>query len=194
MPYRKKILKKSKSVISDNIKAYLLTGERAPGDAETFMLQRGGSQLKAIWKAVNRELLNDWIKQNPCSRPWAWWEWDAPRAEPRQRLGGTGTPDYEVLAYVPHFDHGIPTGWITKFDEAYYNGRALDIHGNPIGTEHKEGDFSGVAIDPTDPPTFESEAAYLQRHGLLTPAEARHLEKYPELLNPERIEPESLDD
>jgi len=183
MPRRKKILKKAKSVISENIKKYLLTGERAPGDAETFVLQRGGSQLKAIWKAVNRELLNDWIKQNPCSRPWAWWAHDAPRwindpfegcyyhgtiAEPRQRLGGTGTPSHEVLAIKPSFTKGIPESWIDK-------------------TFKKIG-FKGKAIDPNDPPVFESEAAYLKRHGLLTMSEQRHLEKNLALLEPETLQ------
>jgi hypothetical protein len=37
--------------------------------------------------------------------------------------------------------------------------------------------FSGVAIDPNDPPTFESQAAYLKRHGLLLAGEERRLKK-----------------
>lgn len=35
----------------------------------------------------------------------------------------------------------------------------------------------------------ESQAAYLQRTGLLTAEELRHLAKYPELLEPEEIRP-----
>jgi len=38
-------------------------------------------------------------------------------------------------------------------------------------------DFTGVAIDPNDPPTFESQAAYLKRHGLLLAGEERRLRK-----------------
>ena len=45
-------------------------------------------------------------------------------------------------------------------------------HGNRIekwkGGFYKEGDFKGVAIDPDDPPVFESQAAYLDRHKLLS--------------------------
>jgi hypothetical protein len=36
-------------------------------------------------------------------------------------------------------------------------------------------DFAGVAIDENDSPRYESQAAYLERHGLLTPAERRRL-------------------
>ena len=108
-------------------------------------------------------------------------------AEPRQRLGGTGTPDFEALNYVPSFDKGVPTGFVSQWDAEYYNGRAKDIHGNPIGTKYKEGHFKGKAIDPDDPPRYESEAAYLQRLGLLTPAEEKYLQKHPELLEPETV-------
>ncbi|HAR38567.1 MAG TPA: hypothetical protein DCS09_08385, partial [Porphyromonadaceae bacterium] len=54
----------------------------------------------------------------------------------------------------------------------------------PIGN-NKEGDFAGLAIDPADPPKYESQAAYLRRHGLLTREERAHLGKHPELLEPE---------
>jgi hypothetical protein len=47
--------------------------------------------------------------------------------------------------------------------------------------------FKGLPIDPQDPPRFESEAAYLRRWGLLTPAEEKHLARHPELLQPEVI-------
>jgi hypothetical protein len=44
-----------------------------------------------------------------------------------------------------------------------------------------------VAIDPNDPPVFESEATYLDRHGLLSAEEKKHLAKHPELLEPEVV-------
>ena len=154
-----------------------------------------------IWEEIRGKVMADWINEHPASRPWAWWRFDAPRwkdpfedcychgtfAEPRQRLGGTGTPDFEALNYVPSFDKGVPTGFVSQWDEEYYNGRAKDIHGNPIGTKYKEGHFKGKAIDPDDPPRYESEAAYLQRLGLLTPAEEKYLQKHPELLEPETV-------
>lgn len=46
--------------------------------------------------------------------------------------------------------------------------------------------WQGVA--PGDPPLFESQAAYLQRHGLLNEAEKRWLAQHPGALEPEKIE------
>lgn len=155
-------------------------------------------EIMAIWTNYREEIISDWILKQPCSRPWAWWAYDAPRwvndpfkgwwlhgtlPEPRQRLGGIGIAGFEVLNLTPNFDKGIPKRWITKFEENYYNGRKKDIHGKPIGT-----DFKGKAIDPNDPPFFESEAAYLDRHGVLTETEEKYLVKHSKLLEPERIE------
>jgi hypothetical protein len=33
------------------------------------------------WAEVRDELLPRWIREHPCTRPWAWWEQEAP--EPR---------------------------------------------------------------------------------------------------------------
>ena len=38
------------------------------------------------------------------------------------------------------------------------------------------------------PPVYESEAAYLDRQGLLTPAEKKYLKEHPESLEPEKVE------
>jgi hypothetical protein len=144
---------------------------------------------------------------HPGARPRCWWDYSAPRQpsgswpgwwldgklpEPRLRLGGVGTPVHEVLAYVPGFEYGLPVLWVERWMAEYYNGRARDVHGKPIGTSHKPGDFKGVPIDPDDPPVFESQAAYLERHGLLLPGERRRLRKVD--LEPERVLPEPVDD
>jgi hypothetical protein len=76
-----------------------------------------------------------------------------------------------VLSYWPNFTKGVPSDWVTSWQVEYYNGRAKDVHGQPIGTEYRPGDFTGVAIDPDDPPRFETELEYLRRHGLLLPGE-----------------------
>jgi len=213
---RKRRTRKFIPVVSDEVIKYLKCGECERGDFEIFLLTgpNGRKELREIWESVKDEIMNTWIIEYSCTRPWAWWEYDAPRwerkfnayfdgtkPEPRQRIGGTGTPNYEVLNYVPYFDKGIPENWVSEFDEEYYNGRRKDIHGNPIGTarrdgtKRKEGDFEGKAIDPDDPPVFESETAYLDRHGLLTPAEKKYLALHPELLAPEKVifDDENLD-
>ncbi len=163
--------------------------------------------FKALW-ADNRDEVLKWYREHkPCTRPGPWWKRDAPQElvagydeeyqqlwpesyqlhglqGHRLRIGGTGTPSFEVLNRAPDFHLGIPTGWITQWDADYYNGRSVDIHGNKTGN-YTEGDFSGVAIDPDDPPLFESQAAYLQRHGLLEKTEVAYLRKHQELLEPE---------
>jgi hypothetical protein len=58
----------------------------------------------------------------------------------------------------------------------YYTGTARDIHGSLINPK-PSGTFEGVAIDPGDPPVFESQASYLERHGLFLPGERKRLKK-----------------
>lgn len=41
-------------------------------------------KARRVWAVVGREFVANWIADKPGSRPWAWWEFDAP--EPRQRL------------------------------------------------------------------------------------------------------------
>jgi hypothetical protein len=138
---------------------------------------KGEEFLKQLWQDHGESIVEEHVTQWPGTRPARWWQYDAPRSprgtypgcfydgklpEPRERLGGVGTPNYEALCYVPSFSFGIPDGWIDQSDVAYYG---------------KSGTFKGVAIDPDDPPLFESEATYLKRHGLLLPGEAKRLTK-----------------
>lgn len=200
MPRKKETARKK--FIPENILEFLRTGEQAEDDhdIDVFLLRGNRERVKSIWQEVRGEILREWVQMYPCTRPWAWWEIDAPRwtrkfgayfdgtlPEPRQRLGGIGTPDFEVLRYVPYFTEGIPSGWVHEQEVEYYNGRARDVNGNLIPTKYKEGDFKGVAIDPRDPPKYESVASYLECRGLLTPAEVKYLAAHPELREPELV-------
>jgi hypothetical protein len=157
-------------------------------------------QKREAWDALRDEILEAWVQEYPGTRPSHWWRYDAPRMpigtwpgcywdgklpEPRLRLGGVGTPAHEVLAFVPAFPFGVPDRWVDAWMVDYYNGRAVDVHGSPIGTQYHEDHFSGVAIDPDDPPTLESQAAYLERHGMFLPGE-------PKRLTDDDFEPESV--
>jgi hypothetical protein len=136
-----------------------------------FMSSEEQDQIMA---QIAEPILAEWIRQRPGRRPQFWWNSKAPE-KCRRRLAGIGDPAHEYLAYTENYEHGIPTIFLSKWDEDYYNGRARDIHGKLILSDFKEGDFAGHGVDPNDPPVYESEAAYLDRHGLLTPGEKRRL-------------------
>jgi hypothetical protein len=134
-----------------------------------------------IFLACKDGILDEWIRQRPGTRPNFWWLEFAPEKS-RRRIGGIGDPIHEHLHAVGQvYEHGVPSFFVTSFDVAYYNGRARDVDGNIIknlaGPQYKDGDFKGKAIDPNDPPVYESEAAYLKRHALLTDFEKQRLRK-----------------
>jgi hypothetical protein len=170
---------------------WLLDGEN-PDDLLYWLFD--DTRGKLLWEAHRQWALKEFCRHNPGRRPWPWWKFEAP--EPRRRLGGIGTPCHECLAVTPWYQYGLPTSFVSKFEALYYRGQAVTIHGEPIpytnprtGCPAEPGDFEGVPIDATDPPRFESEAAYLQRHGLLLPGEEQRLtaEDYaPDLIEPEK--------
>ena len=85
-----------------------------------------------LWGAYLDSVLPGWMATYPGTRPANWWLFEAP--EPcRRRLGGSGTPCHEVLAYAPEFDLGLPAYWVSDWERRYYTRQAKDINGNPIG-------------------------------------------------------------
>ncbi len=135
------------------------------------------TSARALWTANRDALMELWLADNPGRRPSAWWKYDAPRQPigtfpgcyydarhpvERQRLGGKGSPKHEFLAHVPYFPFGIPWLWITAADVEFWPDLPSD------GAE---------AYDPADPPLYEAEASYLERHGLFLPGERQRLAK-----------------
>jgi hypothetical protein len=121
------------------------------------------------WSPAEEEVLEEWIETRPGTRPLCWWRWSAPRqpvgtypglyfdgqlCQPRLRLGGTGTLSSDVIAMVPRFERGLPLDWL--------HDRYCEHH-------------ACAPFDPEDPPIFESEAAYLDRLGLLLPGEKQRI-------------------
>ena len=150
MPKKREIARKSKTVISENLRNYLLKGERVR-DVEVFRLSGNPRQFRAVWDAVGKEILRDWIKTKPCTRPYAFW---LLAAEKRLKIGGFG--DWWGMGMVIDAE-GLPKYWQQNWSKR-------------------------------NPPCFESQAAYLDRLGLLTPTEKTYLKKHHELLEPEGIE------
>jgi hypothetical protein len=165
------------------VRAFL---ERGEWSSDLPFALHGAGRQRELWRLCRDAVLPAWIAERPGTRPWAWWRFDAPEPA-RRRLGGTGTPAHEVLAVEPESAFGLPTRWITRWMVEYCAGRAVNVSGNPIGQQYRGCPFPGVAIDPADPPRFESEAAYLNSRNLLTAAERAVLTNAdfePELVTP----------
>jgi hypothetical protein len=174
------------TTIGDSDADRWLRGEEVGG----FFEFRPEAELEALWRERCDDIVAEYVDDYPGQRPQRWWEYSAPRSprgtykgcaydgelpEPRKRLGGIGTPAYEVLNYMPSFQFGLPTIWISPTDVDYYNREGLFKHVAP--NPNSAGPFTGVAIDSNDPPIFESEASYLDRHGLFLPGEKKRLKK-----------------
>jgi hypothetical protein len=169
MPVRKRIDKR-RAELTDEGEAWLHGDDKAAG----FVKYAPDHELAALWAAHSERIVAEHVTDHPGSRPTRWWRYQAP--EPRKRLGGTGTPAHDVLAYKPIYRDGLPAIWVTPWQVKYYGGTAVDIHGAPIGSLVPT-DFKGVAIDPENPPIFESVPAFLKRHKLFLPGEERRLRK-----------------
>lgn len=90
--------------------------------------------------------LAEYIERHPGFRPLHWWKSIAPA--PRRRLGGLGTPLMECWpAYPKSLMYGIPECWCHA------------------------GDTFATPVSSAQPPLYESEAAFLDRHDLWLPGE-----------------------
>ena len=127
-----------------------------------------------LWITHRAELLRAWIEDRPGTRPQMWWHHDAPRQplgrfpgwwcdgkveQPRLRLGGIGTAALDAFDAQPKYHLGIPTEWCGPEELEWC----------------AEEGIRAVAIDPTDPPRYESQGAYLKRHGLFLRGEEKRL-------------------
>lgn len=122
-------------------------------------------RCKELWQSCSDEILEEYTAEFPGSRPSFWWLFSAPRCaddverfEPRLRLNPDGTPHKDQYP-GDYKEHGRP-----------------DI----------DRDEYGIAIESAGPFIYESEASYLDRHGLLSKDEKYWLE-------PEDYEPETVD-
>ena len=122
----------------------------------------------ALWKEYGQAVVQAWAERRPGSRPR--WFWLFPEPRYRERLGGTGFPKSDFLAHLPTFSYGIPADWITSEDVETW--------------PH----LAGRQIGATDPPIFESQAAFLKRLNLLLPGEEEKIKR--RHWQPERIEEE----
>jgi hypothetical protein len=137
--------------LPDDVDPFLSLNLRFPIAGEPVW---NSQSLEAIWRDYGAEVITEWIADKPGTRPALWWRYIAP--EPRQRIGGTGTPSHEALANAPILAYGVPLSWIS----------AEDVRLLKLRCE---------ALDDADPPTFESQASFLARYKLFLPGERRRL-------------------
>ncbi len=130
---------------------------------------------RSLWGEYANTILEEWVPQRPGTRPSCWWRFSAPRQPAgnfpdcswdgklplvRQRIGGIGTPRHEVLPYRPSYWCGVPAQWMSMHVRELFM---------------RPGDYAGALIDRANPPMFEAQASFLDRHGLLPPDERRRL-------------------
>lgn len=109
--------------------------------------------VRQAWDALGDELLAAWLAAYPCSRPFAWWTVGGHVREFR------GTPREMAAAYKAA-PFQLQWRWGRRY-MGHEGGRLLEFY--PLAS-------------------FESQASYLERMGLLTAAERAHLAEHPELL------------
>ena len=130
-----------------------------------------GLSARELVEQHGDRFLAEFIAEHPGQRPAWWWHFNvADNGEPllRQRIGGVGESSGEWVSY------GVPRDWITLADKT----EDRTWPGKPLA--------SGMAVDPNNPPLFESEATFLDRHDMLVKGERARLK-------PEDFEPEAID-
>jgi hypothetical protein len=165
MPRVRRIAKRKRE-INPMVLAYLAAGagQKLETDEDShfeILLLRGPNRgtLRALWQEFGAGILAEWIAKHPGTRPARWWEFDAPRQAPGRYPGfwfdgQLPEPRLQVggIGQAP-WDAGL----------AYY---PEFVCGLPTFWE---------TYDQENPPLFETQASYLQRHGFLAPAERRKL-------------------
>jgi hypothetical protein len=110
------------------------------------------AQLADWWRQVADKIVVSHVEAFPGTRPFGWWQWDAP--ERRRRLGGIGDAAHDVLAVARAYAFGVPAAFLSSRLAAQMSER-----------------FRGVPLDPADPPRYEAQATFLDRHGLFVEGE-----------------------
>ena len=172
--------------VSETVR-YFFTGEGEPDKVdrvELFMLRGSTEKVKAAWETIRDEVMPKWIREHPGTRPYYWWRFEA--TEQRRRIGGRGDT-FDDDCTMADCSMGIPDNWVTPHDVEVYNGTWRDVRGNLIDIGFKPGDFTRMPPDPANLPTFESQAAYLARHQVLTAPELKWLTAHAEAMQPEVV-------
>jgi hypothetical protein len=159
MPVKRRV-NKAKEQLTDAQWKYL-TDQPLPANFETFVLRIDfHGNMETLWNQNRDVILTEHVKDNPGTRPALWYRYDAPRLP--------------VGTFPGHYRDGqLPeprlrtggTGTPVAATSAAY------AYGLPT---------AWIDFAEDDPPTFESQAEYLTRHGLLMAGEERRADFEPE--------------
>ena len=180
MPRKPRVSKKIRAPLTPVEIAYLTDDDSGiEASIDQFILscyRRGSTGLdtmpepEEVWKKNRTKYLRAFIRANPGKRPTPWWQWDAQK----ERVVGWDYTHFDTPQRLRLGGTGTPTHEILAAWSGFSKG---------ISTSWEN-------IDPADPPIFESETAYLSRHGLLTTAEKKWLTSHPGAMQPEGINEE----
>lgn len=157
---RRKQLGRKRDLLCDAMLRSLETG--------TFCASEWGwteptiEEKREAWEELRDELMKAWIAEDPCTRPWAWWAFDAP--ERRRRING-----------------------LHPFDSPERR-----RHGKRFGFKRPNDLYMGMPaslmVEDDADAEYESEPDYLDRLGELTDSERDTLPRVRARLKREREE------
>jgi len=169
-PQRKKLFM---GKLPSAVKEYFFFGINEEVDVDVFILTGDEKKLLSMWNEYKDALLSEFVSEYPGTRPFFWWEVDAPRwfNDPFQGCSWHGTfsiPRHRLdsnleikqpwdfgLNVKPRFECGIP-------EDFYYFDEKIGYHSSADADELKK-------------VFYESQATYLKRHNLFYPGEAERL-------------------
>lgn len=154
MPYKKGL--KKRAHLDAAIWAWLNGDGEAERNPVIVLLRK--EEKRQIWGTYRDEILSDWITEKPGTRPPLWWGFDAPR-------------DSDLMK---------GTAWAGTFpvsrERRGGKGKTMTEKYPAIIPSFQMGiPASWYKTDDDDPPVYESQASYLERHGLLTESERKRL-------------------
>lgn len=68
--------------VTEDVLRYFSHGWQGYGaewtDLDLFSLTANDDYFLPYWESIKAQFLREWIKEHPCTRPYIWWQLDAP--------------------------------------------------------------------------------------------------------------------
>jgi hypothetical protein len=108
-------------------RARLLGGHDFPGIRDGPSLD--ADQLRAAWVALRESLMAEHIRKQPRSRPWGWWEYEAPESRRQVADGPEPVAGCPLWFGMPELHRGFPPGGMYESQDAYLTRLGLLLPG-----------------------------------------------------------------